>query len=93
MEESYRCPRPRLRRSAHKVSSQCGDPIVDQARELAYFEAIVRTFLGDMDEAIEQLSIFLAANPHQRAAFATDDHWWFEDLRADPRWKILVGAE
>ncbi len=68
------------------------DASVDPARELPYFEAIVRTFLGDMDEAINQLSIYLAANPNQRATFATDEHWWFEDLRDDPRWKSLVGT-
>jgi serine/threonine-protein kinase len=85
--------RARLPDSARAVAVRSrGNATVDQARELAYFEAIVRTFLGDMDEAIEQLSIFLAANPNQRATFATDDLWWFEDLRADPRWKALVGS-
>jgi len=65
---------------------------LDQTRELAYLEAIVRTMLGDREEALRLLSTFLATNPQQRRSMARDQSWWFRDLRSDPRFKALVGS-
>jgi hypothetical protein len=42
---------------------------VDPVRQLAWAEAIVRTWLGEYDEALRQLGIFLAGS----LAFAS---WW-----------------
>jgi serine/threonine-protein kinase len=64
----------------------------DPTRETAYLEAIVRTMLGDYDEAVRLLSTFLAVNPQQRASLAQDDTWWFSDLRARPEFRRLVGS-
>jgi len=68
------------------------DAEIDTARELAWFEAIVRTFLGEKDQAIDLLSVYLASNPGQRASWARDSTWWFKDLRSDPRYRDLVGS-
>ncbi|MEN8143909.1 MAG: hypothetical protein ABFS14_03065 [Gemmatimonadota bacterium] len=65
---------------------------VDPIRELAMFEAIPRSWLGDMDEAVSLMATFLAANPGQVEAYASDRTWWFEDLRADPRYNSLLGV-
>lgn len=66
---------------------------VDPIRELAMFEAIPRSWLGDMDEAINLMATFLAANPGQVEAYASDRTWWFEELRQDPRYTDLLGVQ
>ena len=47
-------------------------PDVDPVRELAYYEAIVRSWLGDLDEGIRLMGVFLAANPGRIETFAED---------------------
>jgi serine/threonine-protein kinase len=68
------------------------DAGVDPARELAQWEAVARTILGDKDEAITQLGIWLATNPQQRASMAKDNLWWWKDLRGEERYKQLLGV-
>jgi hypothetical protein len=65
-------------------------PDIDPLRELAQYEAVVRSWLGDLDEGMRLLGLFLSANPGQIEAFADDDSWWFEELRKDPRYTSLV---
>ncbi len=65
-------------------------PDVDPVRELAYYEAVVRSWLGDTDEGIRLLGLYLSANPGRIEAFANDDSWWMEELRKDPRYASLV---
>ena len=67
------------------------DATVDPGRELFYFEAILRNMLGDRDEALRLVGMYLATNPQDRATMAKDDSWWWEVLRDDPRFKALVG--
>jgi len=66
--------------------------VQDPPRELVYFEAILRTMLGDRDEAFRLLSVYVATNPQVRAAQASDDTWWLRDLRSDPRYGQIVGT-
>jgi eukaryotic-like serine/threonine-protein kinase len=63
----------------------------DPPRELVYFEAILRSMLGDRDEAFRLLSIYVATNPQVRGGQASDDTWWLRDLRSDPRYDQIVG--
>jgi len=65
-------------------------PDIDPVRELAYYEAIVRSWVGDIDEGIRLLGTYLSANPGRIEAFADDDSWWLEELRKDPRYASLV---
>lgn len=65
-------------------------PDIDPIRELAYYEAIVRSWVGDIDEGIRLLGTYLSANPGRIEAFAEDDSWWLEELRKDPRYASLV---
>ena len=62
------------------------DPIL----ELNYYEAVVRTWLGEKDEAFRLLREFSRKNP--RLHVEEDDSWWLEDLRLDPRWQELRPA-
>ena len=68
------------------------DATVDPARELLYYEAMLRNMLGDKDEALRLIGVYLAANPQDRASMAKDESWWWEGLRDDPRFKALVGT-
>jgi TolB-like protein len=65
---------------------------VDPVRELVYFEAFVHAWLGDIDQAIDNLAVYLAANPSQVESFARDRTWWLEDVRPDSRYQALVRA-
>ncbi len=67
------------------------DVTVDPAREFAYLEAILRTMLGDREEALRLLTTYLATNPEERASLAKDATWWLGDLRSDARFRKLVG--
>lgn len=66
-----------------------GDPDVDPTRELAYWESVVRSVLGDLDEAFSQLTIHLAANP----GAVEGESWYLEPLREDPRWNLLAAGD
>jgi eukaryotic-like serine/threonine-protein kinase len=68
------------------------DPSVDETRDLTMLEAIVHTVLGDRDEALRQLDIYLTANPQLREGWARDETWWWKDLRDDPRYQEIVGS-
>lgn len=79
--------------SARAVAERArGGPEVDPIRELAWLEAIVLTWLGDYDAAVDRLSLYFAANPGQAEAFARDDTWWLEDLRDVQAYQRLVGS-
>ena len=71
------------------VTRSRGDATIDATHDLAYYEALVRTQLGDRDEAFRLLSIYVAANPQQRANIANDEG--LRDLRKDPRFVTLFG--
>ena len=81
-----------LRDSALSVAARSrADATVDPSRELVSFEAIVRTILGDQEEAIRLLGVYLASNPQQRSSVNRDDTWWYRDLKGNPRYEALVG--
>jgi tetratricopeptide (TPR) repeat protein len=80
-----------LRDSADAVARRArADSIIDETRDLAQLEAIMRTLLGEHDEALHQLSLYLSANPQFREGMAREQTWWFRDLRNDPRYQRLV---
>ncbi|HET7585683.1 MAG TPA: serine/threonine-protein kinase [Gemmatimonadaceae bacterium] len=68
-------------------------PAVDPTLDLVAIEAAVRTMIGDKDEAINLLTRYLAANPEHREGFATQNYWWWQPLREDPRYIALVGIQ
>lgn len=67
-------------------------PEIDPARSQVYYEAFVRTLVGDRDDALRLLKEYLAANPEQRADLVQDYQWWFRDLRDDPRYRDMAGT-
>ena len=82
-----------LRDSADATARRArADTTIDETRELALLEAIVRTMLGEQDEALHHLGLYLSANPQMREGWARDRTWWFRELRNDPRYQRLVGT-
>ena len=72
------------------------DPGIDPLREVAFLESIVRTLLGDTEEAVHQLSAYLAANPGAMASYRTDAErrempWYHRALLDESRFRSLVG--
>ena len=53
----------------------------DPTQDLAAVEAYMRTHLGDLDEAIDLLKLYVAANPGHEFAAATGDVWMWRALR------------
>jgi serine/threonine-protein kinase len=75
--------------SARAVADRShGDATVDPIRDLAYAEAFVRTLLGEYDAAIDLLAEYMAVSGRDPADL---DFWWFDDLREEPRYRMLVG--
>ena len=52
---------------------------------------MVHTWLGDYEEALRLLGLYLAANPTETESLANDQTWYLEDLRAQPGFRSLVG--
>jgi serine/threonine-protein kinase len=78
--------------SARRValSARAGADL-DPVRDLTMIEAIMRTMIGDKDEAIRLLSVYLATNPQLREGMAKDDSWYFRDLNQESRYREIVG--
>jgi len=82
-----------LKDSAARVALRSrADAAVDPNRELVYFEAMLRNQLGERDEALRLLGVYLATNPNDRLGLANDESWWWRGVHEDPRFKALVGA-
>jgi serine/threonine-protein kinase len=85
--------RKELRDSAEAVMIRSRlDAESDPTRELALWEAVARTLMGERDEAFRQLHTYLASNPQQRMSMAKEQTWWFRPLHEDSRWAALVGG-
>jgi TolB-like protein/tetratricopeptide (TPR) repeat protein len=81
-----------LKDSADRVliRARTSDPAIDPERELLSTESFIRSLMGDRDEALRLLKAYLIAHPEHRALFAQSQHWWWRDLKTDPRFKALV---
>lgn len=71
-------------------------PEVDPLRETALLESVLRTWLGDEDEAVSLLTQYLAANPGADEGFrnglASNSLPWYQSALADnPRFRSLLG--
>jgi eukaryotic-like serine/threonine-protein kinase len=76
----------------HVLERTRADRSIDPRGELMGFEAAVRTILGDKDEAIRLLQVYLTSNPAHREGFVKNSAWWWRPLWDDPRYKELIGS-
>ena len=65
------------------------DAKVDPERALLDRAAFAYLLLRDRDRAIRLLQEQIAANPQHRVGLAKTSHWWWRDLRSDPRFQDL----
>jgi TolB-like protein len=63
---------------------------VDPTRDLIYVEILLRNLLGDRNEALQLLKLYLATNPQDRMTIAKDSTWWWRGLRGDPEFERLL---
>jgi TolB-like protein len=82
---------------AQHSMADSAEAFVKQVREggsddpwLDYYEANMRIRMGQVTTALELLESFLEVVPQRRAYIARD--WWWEALREDPRFQVLVGT-
>ena len=66
------------------------DPSVDPRGELRGYEAFARVVIGDNDEALSLLEGYLRDNPEHREGFARLNAWWWQGIKAEPRFTRLV---
>jgi serine/threonine-protein kinase len=76
----------------HVMERARADRNVDPRGELMGFEAVVRTLIGDKDEAIRLLHVYLTSNPAHREGFVKNSAWWWRPLAGDPRYQALIGG-
>ncbi len=66
-------------------------PDVDPRGELTGAEVVIRALIGDKDEALNRLKIYLTAHPEHRIGYTRHRTWWYRSLQDDPRFKAIVG--
>ena len=76
----------------HVLARSRGGPEVDPEVELLSYQAFAYLLLGDRDEALRLMKEQVAANPAHRVGLARSTHWWWRDIKDDPRFKELVGT-
>jgi serine/threonine-protein kinase len=70
-----------------------GDEVTDPTRDLANIAAFVYRLAGDTAAAIDQLKLYVAANPAKRATLRDDPGWWFRDIASTPAFRQLVAGD
>jgi eukaryotic-like serine/threonine-protein kinase len=81
--------------SARKVliRARTTDRTIDPRGELMGDEAIVRSQLGDVKEAVDLIQRYLTDHPEHRAGFGKTNPWWWRPLQNDPRFKSLIAGQ
>ena len=80
-----------LRDSADRVLVRNrADATIDPTGDLVGYEALARAHFGDKETAIRLLQRYVADHPEHRAGFTGARGWWWEPLRADPRWSSIA---
>jgi TolB-like protein len=76
----------------HVLQRTVADARMDATRDLTYIKSMMYVQLGDKRAALDQLSIYLAANPSKRKGLAQDPGWQFASLANDPEFQRLVST-
>jgi len=76
----------------HLLARSRGGPDVDPEAELLSYQAFAYLLLGDRDEALRLMKQQIAANAAHRVGLARSTHWWWRDIKDDPRFKQLIGT-
>jgi len=68
-------------------------PDIDPSQELLGVEAIFRLQMGQEDEALRLLRIYLTASPEHRASWRFSSHWWWRGLQGNDEFRELVSGD
>jgi TolB-like protein/tRNA A-37 threonylcarbamoyl transferase component Bud32/tetratricopeptide (TPR) repeat protein len=68
-------------------------PELDPRGDLIGAEVLMRTLIGDKDEALRLLKVYLTSHPEHRAGYTRANTWWYRSLQDDPRFKAMIGAD
>jgi TolB-like protein len=73
-------------------------PQIDPTRNIAQLEAITRGWLGDWNEAVRLMGLYISANPSVVAAYrqwvtAGNSYWYQEGLNKQPGFRALLGMK
>ena len=80
--------------SARRVIERArAGPDLDPRGELTGAEVAIRALIGDKDEALNRLKIYLTAHPEHRIGYTRQGTWWYRSLQGDPRFTAIVGKE
>lgn len=74
----------------HVLSHVNAPPDVDPTRDLAESEGFAWILIGDKNQALRYLKMYLAANPSRAADLGSDPGWRWRSLQDDPRFQALV---
>jgi hypothetical protein len=67
-------------------------PAVDPSQVLLGVEAIFRLQMGQENEALSLLRIYLTTSPEHRSGYRWTSHWWWRSLHSNPEYMTLVGS-
>jgi TolB-like protein/tRNA A-37 threonylcarbamoyl transferase component Bud32 len=76
----------------HVLRQARADLEVDQNQELAGYEAIMRTLMGQYVEAVSLLRRYVALNPGHSFDVEGDLHWWWRPLRDQPGFAAVTSS-
>jgi serine/threonine-protein kinase len=77
--------------SARRVLERArGDAQVDPEQELVGLEAVMRTQMGDLDEAIALLKRYVALNKDHSFRVGGNVHWWWTPLVSRPDFQAVM---
>ena len=68
-------------------------PDIDPSQELLGIEAIFRLQMGQPDEALRLLRVYLTASPEHRSSWRFSSHWWWRGLQENEEFRELVSGD
>ncbi len=85
--------RPEFKDSARDVAARAvaNTESIDPTKDFHLTQAAVLAWIGDKDEAVRQVSIYLAANPQNRGGSPSDLPWEYKPLLNFPKFRSLMG--
>ena len=85
--------RPALKDSARDVAARAvaNTSAIDPTKDFHIYQAWVLAWIGDKDEAVRQVSVYLAANPQNQGGSPSDLPWEYSPLLNYPKFRSLMG--
>jgi serine/threonine-protein kinase len=65
---------------------------LDPRGHLTGAEVLIRALIGDKEEALRLLEMYLTSHPEHRVGYTRHNNWWYRSLQDDPRFKAIVGS-